>query len=176
MFGLAVLWALLTPFPVSLLGFLPWLMSERMSAVKLPFTFRWPILGQVVITSPYGERLDPVTHLQEKGGHDGIDLRCAEGTPLHAPGDGKIVKVWRDDLNGRAVKIQCGEFVFGFAHLSAVMCAEGDSIRAGEVFAASGGGSPGEGHSTGPHLHMTVRQGGPAAPRIDPERLNWVEV
>jgi murein DD-endopeptidase MepM/ murein hydrolase activator NlpD len=131
----------------------------------------WPVPGGHV-TSPWGYRLDPITKQPE--GHNGIDLRAAEGTPLRAPADGKVLKVWSDALNGHAMKIDVGNnLVLGFAHLQSTAAAEGDSFSAGDVLAHTGGGGPNEGHSTGPHLHLTVRVGGQLTDPL--QAATWAE-
>jgi murein DD-endopeptidase MepM/ murein hydrolase activator NlpD len=133
-------------------------------------TLTYPVPGGT-ITSHFGQRTDPTTGKTVET-HNGIDLRAAEGTPLTAPGDGTVSKIeMGTQLGGNEMWIKVGDYTLGFAHLQDIVAHEGDSFHAGDVLAHTGGGGPHEGKSTGPHLHMTVRDADNTL--INPENLNW---
>jgi len=109
-----------------------------------------PVAG-ARITSRFGDA--------REGGktHEGADLAVPVGTPVKAPMAGKVIRVWEDAENGKAVRIQFSDgSVGGFAHLSEQGVQNGDPVTQGQVFAKSGN----TGHSTGPHLHYRLEKGG----------------
>ncbi|WP_157218669.1 peptidoglycan DD-metalloendopeptidase family protein [Flavisphingomonas formosensis] len=94
--------------------------------------------------------------------HNGVDLRAAVGTALHAPKDG-VIHIFRNGKGGLQAVIDHGNgLATGYAHLSKVNVANGARVKAGQTFALSGA----SGNVTGPHLHFTVTQDGK---KIDPE-------
>jgi len=109
------------------------------------------------ISSPFGSRPNPFTG--EAGEfHNGVDfavpvgtpvVACADGividTALNAGGDGTFCRI-RADVEG-------GRYDYSFSHLSKLEVSEGQRVRAGELVALSGN----TGRSTGPHLHLSVR-------------------
>lgn len=110
-------------------------------------------------------------------GHAGIDIAIPQGTPLHAMEDG----VLRQDRNwtlpghpiGYAAELHpdgsSGRMVYG--HVSQFAVPDGTHVKAGDVIAFSGGtpGTSGAGFSTGPHLHLELRNGGNQS--LDPSSL-----
>lgn len=140
-------------------------------------TLLWPLPVEYRrITSPFGQRAHPVTGRVST--HSGIDIACPQGTPVWAPCDGVVANVWVDERTGGGLSVtivdDAGNLRFGFAHLWATGVAKGDRMQRGEIVAISGGepGSEGAGRSTGPHLHMTVRDMR-TRKLIDPQRLLW---
>jgi murein DD-endopeptidase MepM/ murein hydrolase activator NlpD len=135
-----------------------------------PESFVYPVPSGHV-TSPFGDRVDPVTGAPVEH-HNGIDLRAPEGTPLSAPGPGTVLRAWSDDLNGNAIRIKVGDKTFGFAHLQLpFLVKSGDTFNTGDVLAHTGGGGPHEGKSTGPHLHLTMRDA--SGKIVDPQSVHW---
>lgn len=120
------------------------------------------ILPRGKITSKYGWRINPVNG--QKQLHNGIDIALPVGTPVLAPDTGRIIRVWEDDRGGKQLTIECGDYIFGFAHLSRITKQAGDIVSAGEVIAYTGN----TGRTTGAHLHFTCRINGTI---IDPEIL-----
>ena len=105
----------------------------------------------------------------DRPSHEGIDIRAALGTPVRAPGDGKVIDAtdhYRSgDAWGKVVVIDHGHgLVTRFAHLDSYLVKKGDKVRAGDVIAAVGT----TGKSTGPHLHFEVIQDGEM---VDPAPL-----
>ena len=117
--------------------------------------FEWPVLGH--LSSGYGaERGDR--------GHDGIDLRADEGTPIHAAEAGRVVFAG-DDLGdyGKVIVIKhMGRWATVYAHNRKNLAGEGDFVEKGDVIAEVGE----TGNASGPHLHFEVRRNN--SPR-DPE-------
>jgi murein DD-endopeptidase MepM/ murein hydrolase activator NlpD len=113
-----------------------------------------PVIGP--ITTPFGER-GPYWRL---GYHPGIDLGVPIGTPVKAVTDGVVLEAESDGYNsgyGSYVKIDHGNGLESlYAHLSTLRVQPGDQIAAGQVIGLSGN----TGFSTGPHLHLEIRQNG----------------
>ena len=140
-------------------------------------TLLWPLPVEYRrITSPFGQRAHPVTGRESM--HSGIDIACPPRTKVRAPCAGVVANVWKDKRFGGGLSVtivdDAGHLRFGFAHLTATYVAKGDRVERGQAVALSGGepGSEGAGRSTGPHLHMTVRDMR-TRQLIDPEQLDW---
>lgn len=133
-----------------LVGFGVYLLISR------PFA-RFPVLAPIV-TSPYGERVHPVTG--ERRFHNGTDFRAATGTPLVSIGHGRISKVATDATSGTHVIVSgTGEHAgwsWSYSHLSAVAVEQGENVAEGEIVGYAGA----TGRVTGPHLHFVVRRAG----------------
>lgn len=134
----------------------------------------WPLPPRCHrITSPFGNRIHPLTNKQSF--HSGVDIACEQATPIRAPLDGIVEDLWMDQKNGGglSMRIKSGDYVFGFCHLSGAEVKKGERIQRGEIIAYSGGTpkSYGAGRSTGPHLHLTLRIEGDL---VDPvKNLDW---
>jgi murein DD-endopeptidase MepM/ murein hydrolase activator NlpD len=119
----------------------------------------WPAAGSR--SDGYGWRLDPFG-----GGrafHGGLDIAGALGSEISARADGTVVfSDWMAGGYGLTVVIDHGnEFQTLYAHNSANLVHEGESVKRGDVIAKMGS----TGYSTGPHVHYEVHVGG--AP-VDP--------
>ncbi|MGB9667091.1 MAG: M23 family metallopeptidase [Candidatus Cryosericum sp.] len=120
-----------------------------------PQQFVPPLLGTLVVTSPFGMRVHPITG--EKTEHHGVDLEATAGTPVMAAARGVVV--WRGNklAYGNCVVIRHGTHLSTiYGHLSHIGVHTGQVIGAGEVIGLSGS----TGFSTGPHLHFEVRRDG----------------
>ena len=112
-----------------------------------------PVSGQ--ITSGFGYRSSP-------GGigstnHKGIDIAVPEGTDVAAADGGTITKVDYNGSRGVYVEVTHGNGrKTRYQHLSGYYVQKGDVVKKGQTIAASGN----TGHSTGPHLHFEVLEGG----------------
>jgi len=112
-----------------------------------------------VLTSPYGNRLSPFTRTPDF--HCGIDLAAREGTPVRAPGAGRVVFAGRFPVSdvhwwryGNVVIVAHGErYVTVFAHLRDVKVKRGQEVDRGALLGHVGN----TGWSTSPHLHYEVR-------------------
>jgi murein DD-endopeptidase MepM/ murein hydrolase activator NlpD len=126
---------------------------------QAPFTL--PIEGSVV--SGFGVR--SVFNNEPRAPHGGADFASPAGTPVLAPGGGRVVLVGDLYFTGNTVVIDHGVGLQSlFAHLSRADVHEGDVIKRGDVLGAVGA----TGRATGPHLHWTVRLNGA---RVDPLSL-----
>ena len=118
-------------------------------------------LKEIMVTSPYGWRKDPVTG--KRSNHNGLDLR-ARNEEVYAMMPGKVVKVSSDKRSGNYVTIRHGDYTVSYCHLSKALVKKGVQVMPGEVVAISGN----TGRSTGPHLHITAKYG---KKHIDPDIL-----
>lgn len=118
-------------------------------------------LDNAIISSHFGYRTNPVTGVYKL--HGGLDLACGEGSDVHAVLGGEVILSEYSDSYGNYLIIEHGNgYQTLYAHCSKLLKKEGDSVECGETIALSGN----TGNSTGPHLHIEVRENGE---RIDPE-------
>lgn len=128
--------------------------SERLS--RIPSII--PVRG--LVGSGFGWRRDPFTGRRQY--HRGLDVSAPEGTPIHAPADGIIVKTETNGGYGKVIYISHGDgLVTRYGHVSAYKARPGQRVRRGDVVALVGN----TGRSTAPHLHYEVLlQGKPVNP------------
>ena len=123
--------------------------------------FSWP-LATYKITSPFGPRINPVTHKAQD--HGGVDLAVPVGSYVGAVGAGTVGTVVFDHpVAGHYVEVDHGGGTWSrYLHLSRIDVKKGQPVKVGEQLGVSGGGpgQPGAGRSTGPHLHLEIWQGG----------------
>lgn len=121
---------------------------------------RWPVVPPV-ITQYFGNTPFATANPQVYGGggHNGIDLRAAPGTPVMNAANGTVINV--GDTDKQCYKASYGKWVLVkhynglatlYAHLSLIRALPGQEVSAGEVLGYSGN----TGYSTGPHLHFAV--------------------
>lgn len=116
-----------------------------------PFDFPW--LGYV--SGGYGYRVHPITG--EKNLHRGVDIAAAQGTPIKAVQDGRVVSA--GDAGGYGLCVVIGDdkgYQSRYAHCSSISVSPGQEVERGDVIAAVGN----TGNSTGPHLHLEVMLNG----------------
>jgi murein DD-endopeptidase MepM/ murein hydrolase activator NlpD len=102
---------------------------------------------------------------QVRSRHSGADFPSPKGTPVHAPGGGRVVLADALYFSGNTIVIDHGAGVFSLlAHLSEMDVERGDRVDAGDVVGKVGA----TGRVTGPHLHWAVRANGA---RVDPLSL-----
>ena len=95
--------------------------------------------------------------------HTGVDYATPLGTQAQSISDGIVGKIANDPMLGENVRVTASggkEWVYG--HLSKVDVSTGQSVKVGDQLGLTGGqpGTFGAGHSTGPHLHVTLLQNG----------------
>ena len=104
-----------------------------------------------------------------KGYHTGVDYAVPVGTDVLAVADGKIENAsWGKSYGTQLVqKVDGGWFIY--AHLASTLVKAGDKVKAGQVIAKSGN----TGNSTGPHLHVELRNNirWSAGTDLDPAKL-----
>ncbi|MDP3234226.1 MAG: M23 family metallopeptidase [Myxococcales bacterium] len=114
------------------------------------------------MSSGFGQRVDPLHHKPSM--HTGVDLPASEGTPIPAAKAGTVIFAGERGGYGNAVELQHDDGTTTlYAHASEVLVTRGQVVPEGAVIATVGQ----TGRSTGPHLHLEVREGGHP---IDPVR------
>lgn len=120
------------------------------------------------LSSGYGWRDDPIENGEEDF-HQGVDLACAEGTPVLAAMDGVVFAAGRSASYGNYVRVihpDGAETLY--AHLQYLYARTGQVVGAGEVLGTAGQ----TGRATGPHLHFELLY---RAVRYDPSELLGLE-
>jgi murein DD-endopeptidase MepM/ murein hydrolase activator NlpD len=115
--------------------------------------FTYPLPAPAPVTSGYGWRVHPVTRVRRF--HGGVDLGAAQGVPVLATRQGRVVSADRMGGYGLAVVLEHADGTQDtlYAHLSQMFVRPGDQISAGTVIGQVGS----TGLSTGPHLHYEAR-------------------
>jgi murein DD-endopeptidase MepM/ murein hydrolase activator NlpD len=112
----------------------------------------WPCEG--VVVSGYGMRWGRM--------HEGIDIACAYGTPVHAAAAGTVIYAgWMEGYGNLVVLDHGSGLSTAYAHASALLVSTGQTVSQGDEVSLVGA----TGHVTGPHLHFEVRLNGVA---VDP--------
>jgi murein DD-endopeptidase MepM/ murein hydrolase activator NlpD len=107
----------------------------------------WPCRGP--LTSGFGMRWGRM--------HQGQDIACGYGTPIHAAKAGTVVFAGVMSGYGNVIIIDHGGgFSTLYAHQSSLAASQGQHVNQGDVIGYVGS----TGHSTGPHLHFETRFGG----------------
>lgn len=105
------------------------------------------------ISSPYGHR--------GSGYHYGTDVAVPVGTAVRSPWSGTIKDIYVHNEGGLTLHVRHDNgWTTGFCHLQSTVATVGQRVAAGDVVARSGGdpnNQPNSGHSTGPHLHVSLR-------------------
>lgn len=122
--------------------------------------YYWPLAPQFAVTQEFGA--NPNNGVNPAGGHTGRDFAAPVGTPVIAPGAGRVLwsnwvdDTWADNLlwlkGGISFVLDCGdsEPTFVFGHLSTSFFEPGDWVEAGTLIGYTGN----TGMSSGPHLHF----------------------
>lgn len=125
-------------------------------------TLAWPAASSFRITSPYGDRIHPVTGL--KSFHNGTDIGTPAGTPLVAAHKGAVKRQSRDSISGNYVILDHGlGLQTTYCHLTEAGVVEGARVKRKDVVGLSGA----TGRVTGPHLHYILRV---REQTVDPEK------
>lgn len=107
------------------------------------------------ISSPFGERLSPVTRRREF--HRGIDIANSTNTNIVAAASGVVTFSAYNGSYGNMVLISHGNgYSTIYAHNRENLVEVGDKVRKGDVIAKMGS----TGRSTGPHVHFEIRKNG----------------
>ena len=110
-----------------------------------------PLSGEYLLTSSFGVRADPMTHLPSM--HEGIDFVAPVGTPVMVTAPGKVVRAEYSGAYGNMVEVSHEEgFVTRYAHLKTIFVKPGQSLERLSLVGTLGN----TGRSTGPHLHYEV--------------------
>jgi len=114
-------------------------------------------------SSRFGMRIHPILKVRKM--HAGMDFVANVGTPVYAPGNGKVVSVRRNGGYGLEVVIDHGYgYRTKYAHLSKSLVKRRQKIERGQMIAKTGN----SGLSTGPHLHYEISHNGR---KLNPSRF-----
>lgn len=117
----------------------------------------WPLQSEFLISSHFGLRADPLTHLP--GMHEGLDFVAPAGTPVQVTAPGLVLQAAFNGAYGNMVEVAHAQgLVTRYAHLQAMTVKPGQRLRAGDRVGLLGS----TGRSTGPHLHYEVLYRGQA--------------
>jgi len=117
----------------------------------------WPVMGP--INSGFGQRLDPVLGMGVGEFHKGVDIGSPDGTPVHAPANGRVIHAEWSNGYGNEIEIDHGNgIVTVYGHLSGFNVVDGETVAKGQVIGYVGH----TGKVTGPHLHYEVQVHGAA--------------
>ena len=121
------------------------------------------------ISSGYGKRKPPVPGAS--AWHNGWDIEVPIGTPVKAIADGKVIATGAAKGYGYWVAIDHGiingvQVTSEYGHISAWNVRYGQIIKQGDIIAKSGNA----GYSSGPHLHITIREGRFQGTAVDPSK------
>jgi hypothetical protein len=123
---------------------------------KLEFEARpslWPMRGY--ITSGFGPRRSPFGRRPDF--HNGVDIKAPYGTPIHAPGAGRVTEVEYQRGYGLVVVVVHDYGISTlYGHLKSAVVEPGQEVRRGQLIAYSGN----SGRTTGTHLHYEVQVNG----------------
>lgn len=123
--------------------------------------FQRPVPGSV--SSLFG--MKRVFNGQPRSVHRGLDLRGAQGTPIHAVADGEVALVDNLYYSGNTVYLNHGDGVFtAYLHMSEPKVKPGQRVSRGDVIGLVGA----TGRVTGPHLHLSLIVQGQS---VDPQPL-----
>ncbi|MBW1679166.1 MAG: M23 family metallopeptidase [Deltaproteobacteria bacterium] len=140
--------------------------DQKTELDSLPTLTPIPV-SEAWISSRFGIRRSPFTGLKEF--HKGLDLSANRGTPIIAPGDGKISFIGSKGPLGKTIKIKHNshyETVYG--HLLKYNVKINQKVKRGDIIGYVGK----TGRSTGYHVHYEIRKD---KKRVDPYPylLNW---
>lgn len=120
-----------------------------------------PVNGQV--SSGYGVRQHPISGQNQF--HHGIDIAAPFGKEIYPIRDGEVTFSGVQPGYGNVIIVDHGNgLVSKYAHNSLNLAREGEKVDSKTVIARVGS----TGHSTGPHLHLEVRDNGKS---VDPTGL-----
>ena len=126
------------------------------------FAVVYPIV-RPQITSTYGMRNHPIFHVRRH--HNGVDLCAPIGTPIRAISGGQVIFADPYAGYGNLIVVRHPSGVTShYGHLLKIKVTPGTKVKAGQIIGLLGS----TGSSTGPHLHLEIRNGGQA---LDPMRI-----
>lgn len=120
-------------------------------------TFMQPVQGR--ISTKFGSIRYTNGNWSNPRYHWGVDIAADKGTPVVAPGAGRVVFAEYLLNTGNTVVIEHGGGLKSyFFHMNALYVKEGDMVHKGDHIGDVGS----TGYSTGPHLHFEMRIGNQA--------------
>lgn len=117
-------------------------------------SFVYPVVHPK-LTSSFGSRVHPIKRVRRN--HSGVDLAAPIGAPVRAISAGVIIFAdpWGGYGNFIVIKHQ-SEITSHYGHLDLMRVQPGEKVAAGQIIGTVGS----TGESTGPHLHLELRQSG----------------
>lgn len=119
----------------------------------------WPLPEPIFVTQHFGLTSFARSGAYNGKGHNGVDFRASNGTPIFSTADGIVRSVGDTDLGckgasyGRWVLVDHpNNLATLYAHLSLIKVKPGDGLNRGELVGYSGQ----TGYATGPHLHLSL--------------------
>ncbi len=126
----------------------------------------WPTVTRAY-TQAFGDRqriyyeasYDPITQKYWlHGGHEGVDLQAAEGSPVLACLRGQVSHGPPGTAYGNYVRVVSdvegvGRVTLLYGHLREILVPDGSTVLAGQVIGLAGR----TGQTTGPHLHLGMK-------------------
>lgn len=126
--------------------------DTRVWSTRKVSSLSWPVVG-TKISGRYGDDRG-AGHVPRY--HQGTDAPVPVGTPVYASGTGTVTSVVPNNASyGNYVVVTYGMTTVLAAHLSAIQVQKGQVVKVGTQIGKSGN----TGQSTGPHVHVEVRQG-----------------
>lgn len=121
----------------------------------------WTRTGEEVprqlIDGPMTEYEQITSLLKDRPTHAGMDFKAPVGAPVLAPRAGTVTRTNWKAANGNCVEVRFQDGTSAkFLHLNEVLVKDGQAVSAGTEIGKVGN----TGHSTGPHLHYQLEQGG----------------
>ena len=118
-------------------------------------TWITPVSGYK-LTSPFGMRKHPVLGVVRM--HNGVDMACAQGTPIYPTRAGKVTRTaYQAGGAGNYVSINhLDGFSSVYMHMTHYVVSAGQTVSQGQLIGYVGN----TGLSTGPHLHFGISYAG----------------
>ena len=105
-----------------------------------------------LISSNFGDRIHPIT--KERKTHNGVDIAVPTGTKVYSAVKGTVILAAYSDSAGNWVKVQTESgWTVVMMHMDSLAVSVGQEVEKGDFLGYSGN----TGNSTGPHLHLEVR-------------------
>lgn len=107
------------------------------------------------LTSPFGMRLHPILGYYRM--HNGVDMACAEWTPIYATRGGQVTIAKYSSSAGNYVQISHGDgYASVYMHMVQYVVSAGDYVAQGQLIGYVGN----TGLSKGNHLHFGISYNG----------------
>lgn len=133
--------------------------------------FQWPLLEYKNISSYFGKRSSPTKFASSF--HKGIDIPAPPGTNIYAVMSGTVITAKFSGSGGCTITIQNGNLFTSYCHVSPnFIVSPGVYVEKGQLISQVGpkniygfpenkykdsNGNPTNGATTGPHLHLSVK-------------------
>lgn len=121
--------------------------------------FQAPIKGPILLTSPFGYRIHPVTGQRRL--HMGADISAACGLPQYAAANGTVVSTRDEGTGGNTVTINHGmlggsSWISVYRHMTRFATSPGARVAKGQLIGFTGA----TGRVTGCHVHFELWKNG----------------